>query len=209
MSEKPTELKATLALNTELERQFIAPLTSVQSALEILRDYSDLSEAEYQRFITIGLQGCAQLTASIADLAGAVYDSPDDGQPGPSNPTNEFDVDLNRIIRDEQGGVIEIDLSDFRFESADAANRFYDGLEAFIQSTGRKWYFVINQTNFKVWPEAWVAAAHRGKKFAHACALGTVRYVDETAVGKSNDPEIFASKHAAMAEIIAIKSKNA
>ena len=41
---------STEALGTKLEQDFVAPLTAVRGALELLRDFPDMSELERERF---------------------------------------------------------------------------------------------------------------------------------------------------------------
>ena len=68
MSE-PADTSVTLALNTKLEKDFVAPLTAVRGALEILRDFPDLDARERQQFVETALESCSRLTVGINDLA--------------------------------------------------------------------------------------------------------------------------------------------
>ena len=101
----------------------------------------------------------------------------------------------------------DFDYSSFVFSSAAVVNEFYDVIEWIVDRTGRDWYFVVNFRDCTVWPEAWVAFAHRGKRINVSHALGTVRYAerDDDEEG-GHDPDLLGSREAAFARIEAMKS---
>lgn len=195
----------TLALNTKVEEDFVAPLTAIRGALEILRDFPHLHVHEQQRFIETALRGCLQLEKSVDHLAETVYAA---GQEAMQEPAPEI-VDgiseeyLNRIHLMGDLDIIELDFSDFSFSSSTIVNDFYDGIERLIEPTGRNWYILVNFRNCSVWPEAWVAFAHRGKRINATCSLGTVRYAEDDgdAPQASPSPEVFSSRATALHKI--------
>ena len=200
-----------LALNTMLEREFVSPLTSIRGALEILRDFSDLSSEDRERFISNALQDCARLELGVEQLASTVYTSVDDTEqvPSDSEPDEKDSVYSERIRFFEEEQVVEVDFSHFVFSSSKIVNDFYDGLDKLIEGTGKRWYVVVNYHQCSVWPEAWVAFAHRGKKVNVSYSLGTVRYIDASAVDENSsqlqDPELFASRDDALAKIAQLR----
>ena len=76
-----------------------------------------------------------------------------------------------------------------------------------IEHSGERWYIVVNYHKCSIWPEAWVAFAHRGKKVNGSYSLGTVRYVDasktDDAAFLPADPELNHPRDAALAAIAA------
>lgn len=205
-----------LALNTKLEEDFVSPLTAVRGAIEILRDYPDLADDERNRFIESALRECARLEKGVAELAETVYAA---GQRAQSRPASSLSPETyreyaGRIRFHDAIEVVEIDFSYFAFSSSKVVNDFHDVIEEEIEATGRDWYFVVNHRACSVWPEAWVAFAHRGKKVQVAHALGTVRYAagsetdDAAAAGAQThrtDPNMFPSRDLALAQVEALR----
>ena len=72
--------------------------------------------------------------------------------------------------------IMDVDFSNVTFAHSADVNAVYDALEARIADSGRKWYFLVNYENCKIFPEAWVAFAQRGKALNLGGALGSVRY---------------------------------
>ena len=106
--------------------------------------------------------------------------------------------------------VVEIDFAGLEFRSSSTVNDFFDAVERQIEATGRRWYFLVNYGGYSVWPEAWIAFAHRGKKLNVAFSRGTARY-DESAgddVERSRqlDPSVLETREAALARIQQMKS---
>ena len=200
-----------LALNTMLEREFVSPLTSIRGALEILRDFSDLSNEDRNRFINNALQDCTRLELGVEQLASTVYSSIDESDQGPlpREPEENDSEYIERIRFFEKEQFVEIDFSDFVFSSSKIVNEFYDQIDRLIEGTGKRWYIVVNYHQCRIWPEAWVAFAHRGKKVNVSYSLGTVRYIDASAVEKNSsmlaDPELFASRDDALVHIDQIR----
>jgi len=202
----------TLALNTTLEREFVAPLTSVRGVLEIIRDFPDLSDAERGRFLANALADCRRLELGIDQLAATVYAAAEREQR--DQPQVESDSayrDRIRIFEDLD--IIEVDFSEFEFSSSSIVNGFYNLLDRLIEATGKRWYIVVNYQHCSIWPEAWVAFAHRGKKVNASYSLGTVRYFDARASGDepapSSDPDLFRSRDEALARIAQLRAQAA
>ncbi|MGI9510872.1 MAG: histidine kinase dimerization/phospho-acceptor domain-containing protein [Geminicoccaceae bacterium] len=207
----------TLALNTKVEEDFVAPLTSLRGALEILRDFEDLSDDERHRFLETALRGCTRLEQSVEDLAKTVYAAGQQAQQPPSaGPVQDgYPAYAARVHVLGEMDTIEIDFSDFAFSSSEIVNDFYDAIERIIDETGRDWYLVVNYSDCSIWPEAWVAFAHRGKRVNVTHSLGTVRYAsrDDAEGGgqadfrsDSYDPNLFDTREAAFAKIEEMKS---
>ena len=209
--------KETVALSTKVEEEFIAPLTAIRGSLEILRDFDDLSKDERTRFLDTALRGCVRLEKAVAGLAESVYDA--GGETGHTSSASELSQDeyreyASRVHILDDLHIIEIDFSSFVFKSSKIVNDFHNVIDGLIATTGRDWYFVVNYRDCRIWPEAWVAFAHRGKKINVTHSLGTVRYVereaDETKVtdeplSASYDPNLFDSRDAAFARIAELK----
>ena len=199
MSGGSAELNTTLALNTKVEEDFVAPLASLRGSLEILRDFTDLSSKERQRFVDTALRDCGRLAKSIEELSRSVYAAGQHGKPETESRTAEFEA---RVQFHQDIQVMEISFADFVFNSSTLVDDFYNFLEQQIGSSGHRWYFLVNYGNCSVWPEAWVAFAHRGKKLKVLFSLGTARY-DETAgdgdaTSGQSAPDIFGSRDAAL-----------
>jgi len=211
MPQEAIKAHLTLALNTTLEREFVSPLTSIRGALEIIRDYPDLSNDERSRFLTNALQDCARLEQGVEHLTSKVYASVDSQSQDQSKATQAAadSAYADRIQFFEDLRVVEIDFSDFIFSSSNMVNDFYDVLDRLIESTGQPWFVIVNYHQCRIWPEAWVAFAHRGKKVNVSYSLGTVRYYDASTVDDDltllNDPELLTSRDAAMAHVEALR----
>ena len=212
MPKEAANTQLTLALNTMLEREFVSPLTSIRGTLEIMRDFADLSDEERSRFIKNALQDCARLEQGVEQLASTVYATANDEQSDQdqSNQSRKKhdgsdSVYDERIQFFEELQTVEVDFSDFVFSSSKIVNDFHDRLDQLIESTGERWYIVVNYHHCSIWPEAWVAFAHRGKKINVSYSLGTVRYFNASAVDHDSpllsDPDLHTSRDEAFAHI--------
>jgi hypothetical protein len=205
----------TLALSTKVEEDFVSPLTSLRGALEILRDFPDLSRDERNRFLETALRGCVRLEQSVEDLAKTVYAAGQQAGPAPSAglTPDQYRAYADRVYVLDEMNIIEIDFSSFEFRNSKIVNEFYDVIEWIVDLTDRDWYFVVNYGDCSIWPEAWVAFAHRGKRVNVSHSLGTVRYAsrddaDGDGTGfrsDSNDPGLFESREAAVAKVEKMK----
>jgi hypothetical protein len=212
MNQEASNADLTLALNTALEREFVTPLTSIRGALEIMRDFPDLSEQEHGRFLENALQDCARLELGIEQLASTVYATGNrehQEQPPTEQVAGEPEYsDRIHFYKDLQ--IIEVDFSEFEFSSSKIVNDFYNLLDRLIEATGVRWYILVNYRKCTIWPDAWIAFAHRGKKVNVSYSLGTMRYVeaseaDEDTTLFSGDPDLFDSRVEALAHIDALR----
>ncbi len=81
-----------------------------------------------------------------------------------------------RVVFREDEEIMEIDLTNITLEHSRDVTDLYDVLDALVEETGRKWYFLINYENTKIFSPAWVEYAARGKKLNEAASLGSVRF---------------------------------
>lgn len=211
---------ATLALDTKVEKEFVAPLTALRANLEILRDFEDLDQEERQRFLETAILACTRLEKAVEDLGTAVYSAGRQSETLSADSTSAPTPGqryADRIEFLEDIDTIEIDFSDFEFSSSDVVNDFYDVVDERVEASGRKWYFLVNYRDCSIWPEAWVAFAHRGKKVNVNHSLGTVRYVESETPGDGAeasaepdqfDPDMFPSRELALARLEDQKRKH-
>lgn len=192
--------RITGALSTRLEEAFVSPLTAVRGILEILRDFPDLSAEDRAGFIGRALDECQRMERGVADLADSVYSAA--REPARRSPV---DAEIARRIEvRSDANIIELDLSHYVFTNSEAVRAFYGALEALVRQTRKRWYLLVNAENCRVWPEAWVAYAHWGRKIALTYAHGTVRY--DTS-GADDHADTCASRDDAMAQIGALKCR--
>ena len=210
----PPDQRLALALETKLEDDFVSPMTAIRGALEILRDFPDIEDAERETFVTIALSECARLERGVSDLAEAVYAAgrmqaslAEAERPNAIEPGVAEEV-AARIVFEEAAEIADIDFSDHQFSDSSSVNAFYDVIESLVEASGRDWYFIVNHRNCRIWPEAWVAFAHRGKRIRVNHAKAVIRYVDGDAadrVDAPSDPEIRPSRAAAVAAVAALR----
>ena len=207
MTQEAPHANLTLALNTTLEREFVSPLTSIRGALEILRDFPELPGEQRERFLANALADCTRLELGVEQLASTVYSAGErqrmeDPQATADDSGSKY-AERIHFLTDSQ--IIEIDFSDLEFSDSKLVNEFYNVLDRMIESTGQLWYIAVNYHNCSVWPEAWVAFAHRGKKVNVSYSLGTVRYYDASKPGAEDchpyDPDLLSSRADALAHI--------
>ena len=127
----------------------------------------------------------------------------------------------------ERGYIIPIGGAEEKLHDPEILDRFVDvcgGKSARIgiiptaselEDTGRKWHLLVNFRDCRVWPEAWVAFAHRGKKAAVNYAIDTVRYAAPArteaglaveAGGGPPDAAHYPTREAALAHIAAVRA---
>ena len=181
--------QTTLALPTKVEEGFISPLTTIRGTLEILRDYPDLDPQKLQNFVNVALRQCAVLEKSIDELASAVYAAGErdlkDGPGAQSEVQEPSEIDSRLLLRPDER-VLELDLSDLTFSDSQSVNVFFDAVTHIVRQTEQQWYLILDVTGLSVWPEAWVAFAHRSKKLSTVHGLATIR-VDENAEKDDTD----------------------
>ncbi len=211
---------STLALSTKVEEDFVAPLTAVRGSLEILRDFPELTDDERKKFIGTALRSCSKLEGAVRELATTVYAASEperwqDTSAGGAREANPYKARLH-VLSDI--GVIEVDFSAFEFSSSKIVNEFYDAIEELFEAADTGFYVLVNFRNCSIWPEAWVAFAHRGKRLNVNYSLGTVRYAEaqdnsgEEGQGSGSDQsnaDQLVSRATALAEIEEMKRARA
>lgn len=81
-----------------------------------------------------------------------------------------------RVTFHETEEIMEIDLTGVALEHSRDVHDLYDVLEEVIAETGRKWYFLINYEDTRIFSCAWVEYAARGKALNEKGSLGSVRF---------------------------------
>ena len=127
---------------------------------------------------------------------------------------NQYEQRIH-FLESEQ--IMEVDFSDLTFDNSAMVDEFYDAIEkGIIELGGRKWYFLVNYRNTRIFELAWIRFAQRGKRLNLASSLGSVRYAAHGAVGQSIessakkekfDPNIFDDRDAAIAQIERMKAR--
>ena len=200
---------SSVAVSTTLEDDFVSPLTAVRGSLEVRRDTPDLAGADRDRFIDIALRACGRLEQAVSVLAETVY-APSDTDTAEPDPARR--ALLARMDFLDELQVLDLNFSDYLFDDSQAVHSFFDAIDAEIERTGRKWRIAVNFRNCKIWPEAWVAYAHRGKRVNTLFALASVRYAAtdddappaETAKRDGFDSTPFPSRDTALAHIVGL-----
>ncbi len=72
--------------------------------------------------------------------------------------------------------TLEVDFSGMTFHGAGEVEAAYDVIDARVDETGSRWYFLVNYENCEIASEAWAAFAERGKRANISYGLGTVRF---------------------------------
>ena len=72
--------------------------------------------------------------------------------------------------------TLEVDCSGMKFHVAAEVEAFYDSVDAKVDESGSRWYFLVNYESCEIAPEAWDAFAERGKRTNITHGLGTVRF---------------------------------
>lgn len=205
----------TVGLNTKLEEDFVAPLTAVRGVLEILRDHPDLSEDQRRPFLDRAIRECGRLEKGIHDLGTAVYEAGRRVSPPRPGPTPEQLARFaGRVKILDDRCTMEIDFSNFTFSDSHIVNDFFDVIDDAVDRVGENLYFLVNYSHCSIWPEAWVAFAHRGMKVNATHSLGTVHYIEAEgddfggygAMAADYDPNMFSSRNAALTRITEMKA---
>lgn len=95
----------------------------------------------------------------------------------PSYAPGEF---RNRIRFLEDDQIMEVDFSNITFAHSRDVNDCYDEIGALVEATGCKWYFLVNYDKTRIFSEAWIQYAARGKALNEAFSLGSVRYAPDS-----------------------------
>ena len=81
-----------------------------------------------------------------------------------------------RVTFHETDEIMEIDMSGVALEHSRDVHDLYDVLDRLVAATGRKWYFLINYEGTRIFSNAWVEYAARGKTLNQSASLGSVRF---------------------------------
>lgn len=123
-----------------------------------------------------------------------------------------------RISFDGAAEIMNVDFSNFVFHHSADVNAFYDHIEARLEETAVRWFFLINYEGCRIFEEAWVAYARRGKRLNERWSMGSVRYApgsetEETirmrAESQQFRPNIRNTREEALARIDEMKSEMA
>lgn len=219
MAKDTSDASQILGLNTKVEEDFVMPLTAIKGVLELLRDFPDLDTEKRQSFVSSALHECDRLEDGIEQLAESVYAAGRLGLEIESQSASApaHNENMNHIHVLENLETIEIDFTDIQFKDSETVNAMYDAIESVVQPTNRKWYFAVNHLRCHVWPEAWVAFAHRGKKINFMYSLGTVQFETGRAIPENQSfrrnsagVEVLesATRDDALAMIAELRSRN-
>jgi len=128
-----------------------------------------------------------------------------DTHEAPSIDTAELD---RRIIFHDADQIMEVDFSDFHFDSSKVVNQFYDRLEERITETGEDlWFFLVNLNGTRIDPSAWTAYSHRGRALNLAFSMGSARFdaseetarqIRRAANTENFDPNLFTDREDAV-----------
>lgn len=112
---------------------------------------------------------------------------------------------------------MEVDFSDFEFDSSATVNRVYDRIEERIAQTGEElWFFLINLNGTRIDSSAWIAYARRGRALNLAHSMGSVRYdaspetaaqIERAARTEAFDPNLFTNRADALVRIGQLPSR--
>ena len=72
--------------------------------------------------------------------------------------------------------ILDVDFSDMTFTAEAEIDAFYDEVDRLLESTKRRWYFLVNYTNCAIADEVWDHFGARGKHSNVTYGLGTVRF---------------------------------
>lgn len=119
-----------------------------------------------------------------------------------------------RVRFDDSHAIMEVDFSEFDFDTSAKVNAFYDRIEERIADTGEEqWFFLVNLRDMRIDPSAWLAYSRRGRALNHAHSMGSVRYdgsdvTREQILRAANtdafDPNLFATREEAIERISAM-----
>ena len=122
---------------------------------------------------------------------------------------------VNRITFHDDLEIMEVDFSNFTFDGLPIVNEFYDLLTARIQATDRKWYFLVNYDNTRIFPDAWYQWAIRSRRLNSDWSLGTVRFkpdeatkseILKRAATNETDPNLVTTRQQALDRIAQMRS---
>ncbi len=86
------------------------------------------------------------------------------------------DTFRSRVVFLDEAEIMDVDFSNITFAHSRDVDDCYDEIEALVEATGRKWYFLVNYDRTRIFSEAWIRYAARGKALNEAWSMGSVRY---------------------------------
>lgn len=131
-----------------------------------------------------------------------------------SGPERPLDT---RVFFHEEDEILEVDLTDLVLRNGAEVAALYNHLERRAAATRRKWFFLINYLRCRIYPEAWIAFANRGKRFNQLFSLGSARFNTEeethTEIARRADAESFeanliANREAAVETLMAMRAEH-
>ena len=81
----------------------------------------------------------------------------------------------DRVILHDDIGAMEADFSGMSFATEAQVDEYYDEADRRMETTGKRWYFLVIYTDCFIAPEVWDRFAARGKNTNIKYGLGTVR----------------------------------
>ncbi len=91
----------------------------------------------------------------------------------PNYTRDDFLVRVNFL---EDQDIMDVDFTGLVLEHSRDVNDCYDVIDELIAATGRKWYFLVNYEDTKIYSAAWIQYSARGKALNESWSLGSVRY---------------------------------
>ncbi len=86
-----------------------------------------------------------------------------------------------RIVFHDALEAMEVDFTGLNLSEAAQVDAFYDEIDARLEQSSRRWYFLVNYGDCVIAAEVWDRFAARGKQTNTAHSLGTVRVGASTA----------------------------
>ncbi len=122
------------------------------------------------------------------------------------------------ITFDHDLQIMEVNFSNLTFDSAKMVDQYYDEIDRqMAELESDQWYFLVNYQNCRIFELAWIRFAQRGKRLNLAHSLGSVRFavredvsqsIEASAKSQHFDPNLFASREGALAEIEKMKQSS-
>jgi len=81
-----------------------------------------------------------------------------------------------RITFHQDRETLEVDFSGLVFRGAGEVEAFCDVIDARVDESGSRWYFLVNYEGCTIASEAWAAFAERGKRANISYGLGAARF---------------------------------
>ncbi len=165
----------------------------------------------------------SNITATIRGIAPCQYSLQSqlaDKTTVPAMPISDaFSPDAleDRITIHEGPQIVEVVFTGLYFHTSADVNAFYDVLEERLQETGEaQWFFLINTEGYRVDEAAWFAFTRRGRDLNEGHSMKTVRYdadpatvaqIERAKGTERENPNLFATREAALAHLKSLPSK--